>query len=313
MILEDFIIIDKTGLYCRYGNFYLDPKEPTQNAVISHAHGDHAIGGHGNVYCTEATSLFMQHRYRKNAGGTFYINSYHQSFQVNDVNITFIPAGHMLGSAMVLMEYQGTRYLYTGDYKLQPDETCDPIEFVKADVLITETTFADSDTQHPNAEEEILKLNATKNNIMLGAYVLGKSQRLIHLMTKYCPEKRILVHFSMMPFLKIYEQLGINVGKYEIYDRKVMKANPSNMVYMVPPMVYNSYFRAINVVRVFATGWKHLQKGNEIQLLISDHADWNDILKTIGEVQPSEVWTNHGDGRELKSHYENLLVVKSLN
>jgi len=313
MILEDFIIIDKTGLYCRYGNFYLDPKEPTQNAVISHAHGDHAIGGHGNVYCTEATSLFMQHRYRKNAGGIFHINSYYQSFQVNDVNITFVPAGHMLGSAMVLMEYQGTRYLYTGDYKLQPDETCDPIEFVKADVLITETTFADSDTQHPNAEEEILKLNATKNNIMLGAYVLGKSQRLIHLMTKYCPEKRILVHFSMMPFLKIYEQLGINVGKYEIYDRKVMKANPSNMVYMVPPMVYNSYFRAINVVRVFATGWKHLQKGNEIQLLISDHADWNDILKTIGEVQPSEVWTNHGDGRELKSHYKNLLVVKSLN
>lgn len=71
MILEDFIIIDKTGLYCRYGNFYLDPKEPTQNAVISHAHGDHAIGGHGNVYCTEATSLFMQHRYRKNAGELF--------------------------------------------------------------------------------------------------------------------------------------------------------------------------------------------------------------------------------------------------
>jgi putative mRNA 3-end processing factor len=313
MILEDFITIDKTGLYCRYGNFYLDPKEPTIDAVISHAHGDHAIGGHLNVYCTEATSLFMKHRYRKNAGANFGLHTYHQKFNVNGVDITFVPAGHILGSAMVLMEYQGTRYLYTGDYKLQPDATCEPIEFVKADVLITETTFADSNTQHPDAEDEILKLNSTQSNIMLGAYVLGKSQRLIDLMTKYCSQKRILVHFSMMPFLKIYEEMGVNPGKYEIYDRKVMKANPANMVYLVPPMVYNSYSRAIDVVRVFATGWKHLQKGNEIQLLISDHADWKDILKTIEQVEPTEVWTNHGDGRELKSHYEDRLIVKSLN
>ncbi|MEJ7558374.1 MAG: exonuclease [Pedobacter sp.] len=313
MILEDFIIIDKTGLYCRYGNFYLDPKEPTIDAVISHAHGDHAIGGHQAVYCTEATSLFMKHRYKKNAGATFNLSPYRESFNIRGVSITFIPAGHMLGSAMILMEYQGIKYLYTGDYKLQPDATCEPIEFVKAHVLITETTFADSNTQHPDAESEILKLNSTQSNIMLGAYVLGKSQRLIDLMTKHCPQKRILVHYSMMPFLKIYEQMGINPGKYEIYDRKVMKANQTNLVYMVPPMVYNSYSRAVNVVRVFATGWKHLQKGNEIQLLVSDHADWNDILKSVENIEPLEVWTNHGDGKELKSHFENRLIVKSLN
>ncbi|MBC7566270.1 MAG: exonuclease [Pedobacter sp.] len=313
MILEDFIIIDKTGLFCRYGNFYLDPKVPTQDAIISHAHGDHAIGGHLNVYCTEATSLFMKHRYRKNAAGMFYLHAHHKTFSVNGISVTFIPAGHILGSAMVLMEYQGIKYLYTGDYKLQPDATCEPIEFVKADVLITETTFADPNTQHPDAEDEILKLNSTQNNIMLGAYVLGKSQRLINLMTRYCPEKRILVHFSMMPFLKIYEQMGIELGEYEVYDRKVMKANLTNMVYLVPPMVYSSYFKAINVVRVFATGWKHLQKGNEIQLLVSDHADWNAILTTIEHIEPIEVWTNHGNGQSLKSHFQNRLNVKSLN
>jgi len=107
--------------------------------------------------------------------------------------------------------------------------------------------------------------------------------------------------------------MGVNVGKYEIYDRKVMKANPTNMVYLVPPMVYNSYFKAINVVRVFATGWKHLQKGNEIQLLISDHADWNDILETIERVSPTEIWTNHGNGLELQSFFKEKLVVKVLN
>lgn len=313
MILDDFIVIDKVGLYCRYGNFYLDPKEPVKQAVISHAHGDHAVGGNIEVYCTKATSLFMLHRYRKFAGGTFHLSAYHEPFEVNGVRITFVPAGHMLGSAMILMEYEGTRYLYTGDYKLQPDKTCEPIEYVNADVLITETTFADPATSHPGAEEEILKLNSTKNNIMLGAYALGKCQRLISLINEYCTEKRILLHHSMVPFVRIYEQMGIDVGPYEIYDRKVMKQNQTGMVYMVPPMVFKSYFKAINVVRVFATGWKHLQSGHEIQLYISDHADWNDIIHTIEQVGPKQVWTNHGNGFQLKNHYAENLVVKLLN
>jgi putative mRNA 3-end processing factor len=179
----------------------------------------------------------MLHRYKKFAGGAFHINNYHEVFEVNGVKISFIPAGHILGSAMVLMEYNGVRYLYTGDYKLQPDRTCEPLEFVNADVLITETTFADPDTQHPIAEQEILKLSSTPNNIMLGAYALGKCQRLISLISDHCTEKRILLHHSMMPFVKIYEQMGVNVGRYEVYDRKVMKNNVTGMIYMVPPMV----------------------------------------------------------------------------
>ncbi|RZK82027.1 MAG: exonuclease [Pedobacter sp.] len=313
MILDDFIVIDKVGLFCRYGNFYLDPKEPVSLAVISHAHGDHAVGGNLQIYCTEATSLFMKHRYRKNAGGEFNVKPYQTPFTLNGVEITFLPAGHMLGSSMILLQYEGIKYLYTGDYKLQHDDTCEPIVFAEADVLITETTFADPDTEHPEAEREILKLNSTTNNIMLGAYALGKCQRLIYLINQYCPEKRILVHFSMMPFVKIYEQMGVKLGKYEVYDRKVMKNNPNNMVYIVPPMVFNSYIKAINVVRVFATGWKHLQKGNELQLFISDHADWKEIISTIKEVKPTQVWTNHGDGDALKSHYSESLVVKLLN
>lgn len=313
MILDDFIVVTKTGLFCKYGDFYLDPKEIVKHAVISHAHGDHAIGGNLNVYCTEATALFMKHRYKKFAGAEFYIKPYATVFDLNGVRISFIPAGHILGSAQVLMEYKGVKYLYTGDYKLQPDKTCEPIEFVAADVLITETTFADPGTQHPVAEDEILKLNATQNNIMLGAYSLGKCQRLISLMNDHCIEKRILVHHSMLPFVKIYEQMGINLGRYEAYDRKVMKNNVANMVYMVPPMVFRSYFKAINVIRVFATGWKHLQNNHEIQLYISDHADWNDILFTVEKVKPTQIWTNHGSGIQLKSHFERSLVVKLLN
>jgi putative mRNA 3-end processing factor len=312
-IIDDFIVQTKVGLFCSYGNFYLDPKEPFTDAVISHAHGDHAVGGNQNVYCTKATSVFMQHRYKKFAAGDFFIKSYKEVFNLNGVEISFYPAGHILGSALVLMEYKGVKYLYTGDYKLEEDSTCEPIEFIKADVLITETTFANPATEHPDAIAEIKKLNDVKPNIMLGSYALGKSQRLISMINRHCPQKRILVHHGVMPFVKIYEQLGVDLGKYEVYDRKVMKNNQTDMIYIVPPMVYHSYIKAINVVRIFATGWKHLQNNNEVQLYISDHVDWKAILKTIEEVEPKEVWTTHGSGTQLQSHFTSKLVVKLLN
>lgn len=313
MILADFLVPTKIGLFCTYGNFYLDPKEIVKVAVISHAHGDHAIGGNLKVYCTEATSLLMLQRYKKFAAGEFTIQGFHQVFTLNEVKISFIPAGHILGSALILMEYQGVRYLYTGDYKLQADATCEPIEFVEADVLITETTFADPDTRHPDPVAEIQKLNTTETNIMLGAYALGKSQRLIKMISEHCPQKRILVHHSILGFVKVYERMGIDMGKYEVYDRKVMKANLTQVIYIVPPLVYNSFVKALNMIRVFATGWKHLQNKNELQLYISDHVDWEDILLTVDKVKPTEIWTTHGSGLKLKSYFANILIVKLLN
>lgn len=313
MILHDFLIQNDTGLFCKYGNFYLDPRVPVVNAVISHAHGDHACSGNQNVYCTKGTSLFMLHRYKKFAAGEFFLKSYHESFTLHGVKITFISAGHMIGSAQVLMEFKGIKYLYTGDYKLQEDPTCEPIEFTTADVLITETTFANPLTQHPKAEEEIRNLESTDINIMLGAYALGKSQRIIRLVNDHCKGKRVLVHHSIMPFVKIYEQMGVDLGKYEMYDRKVMKNNPTGLIYVVPPMVFKSYIKAINVVRVFASGWKHLNAGKGLQLCISDHVDWNDIIETISQVKPKEVWTTHGSGIQLKDYFKDSLTVKSLN
>ncbi|RZK44198.1 MAG: exonuclease [Pedobacter sp.] len=313
MILADFIVQTKTGLFCSYGNFYLDPKEPVVSAVISHAHGDHAVGGNQDVYCTKPTMAFMQHRYRKFAAVNFYVKEYHNSFELNGVSIQFLPAGHILGSSLVLMEFKGVKYLYTGDYKLEHDNTCETIEFCLADVLITETTFADPATKHPDPVTEIKKLNAVKGNIMLGAYALGKSQRLVAMINEYCSKKRILVHHSILPFMRIYEELGIVLGNYEMYNRKVMKQIQEDLIYLVPPMVFNSYFRAVNVQRVFVTGWKHLQSNNELQVYISDHVDWNAILETIDRVKPTEVWTTHGSGAHLKNHFNEKLVVKLLN
>lgn len=312
MILQDFIIQNKQGLYCAYGDFYLDPKEPAKHAVVSHGHGDHAYPENGEVYCTATTEKVMRYRYKEEAARTFKVKAYHETFELNGVQITFIPAGHILGSAQVLMVHQGIRYLYTGDFKLQPDATCEPFEFVLADVLITETTFANPATIHPPAAVEVRKLNDVKSNVMIGAYVLGKSQRLIHLINQHCLDRRVLIHYSLLPFIKLYEQAGIDFGKYELFDKRALKS-ANNIAYIVPPMVFNSNIKLVNAVKIFATGWKSLQSGNAVQLHISDHADWAEIIETIEKVKPTEIWTTHGDGDALQAHFEGQLRVKILN
>lgn len=312
MIIDDFLSFDDNGLYCRYGDFYLDPKLPVLKAVITHAHADHAISGNNHIFTTAATVAFMQLRYGKNAAKVIYTPQYRAPFIIGGVQITFIPAGHMPGSSQVLMEYEGVRYLYTGDYKLQPDATCEAMEFVKADVLITESTFADPGTRHPDPVEEIKKLNDIKINILLGAYSLGKSQRLIRLINEYAPQKKVLVHHRIMPINGIYEKLGFDLGKHQMYGRKLMKTQ-EEWIYIVPPFTFDSYVRATGVKRLFASGWKNLQVNSQDTLFISDHADWNDIIYTIKQTHPKQVWTLHGDGRQLKEHFKNDIFVKLLN
>ncbi|MES2279185.1 MAG: MBL fold metallo-hydrolase RNA specificity domain-containing protein [Bacteroidota bacterium] len=311
MILDDFIHFNATGLYCPYGDFYLDPQQPVKNAVISHAHGDHAVSGNADVYCTAATHQFMLIRYGKNAGKTFHLAGFHQAFSVGKVNIILIPAGHILGSAQVLMEYEGIKYLYTGDYKLQPDATCEPYEFVQADVLITESTFANPETSHPDPVEEVKKMGDIKMNILLGAYGLGKSQRLIRMINDIIPQKKVLVHHRIMPLNQVYEKMGFPLGKHQLYGRKLMK-NQDEYVYIVPPFTFDSYFKATGVKRLFASGWKNLQVNEQDTLMLSDHADWNDILQVVNHTQPKQLWTLHGDGKHLATHYRNTIFVKML-
>lgn len=312
MILDDFLYFDDKGLYCKYGDFYLDPQQPVRTAVVSHAHADHAISGNRDVYCTPATAAFMHLRYGKLSAQQFNRMDYHQSFTLNGVEVTFISAGHILGSAQVLMEYQGTRYLYTGDYKLQPDATCEPIEWVKTDVLITETTFAAPDVIHPDVVAEITKLQDIKINILMGAYSLGKAQRLISLINQYAPAKTVLVHHRIAPINQIYERFGFPPGKYLLYNRKLMK-DQGEFVYLVPPFTFDSYYRATGVKRLFASGWKNLQANQNDTLFVSDHVDWNDILQAIAQTQPQQVWTLHGDGGHLKDHLKDDTFVKILN
>ena len=311
-IHQDFLSFNSNGLYCKYGDFYIDPVLPVKTAIISHAHADHAISGNNNVYATAATLNFMRLRYTKLAARVYNTTAYNAPFTLNNVKITLIPAGHMLGSAQVLMEYDSVKYLYTGDYKLQPDYTCEPIEWVKTDVLITESTFADPTVVHPDPVAEIQKLNDIKINILLGAYGLGKSQRLINMINQYAPQKKILVHHKIMAINAIYEKIGYPPGKCQVYNRKLMKAQ-EEFVYIVPPFTFDSYIRATGVKRLFASGWKNLQANQQDTLFISDHVDWNDILLTVDRTKPQQIWTLHGNGQHLKKHFGNDIFVKIMN
>lgn len=307
MVIDDCISFDEIGIKFIPGNFYIDPRKPVIHAVISHAHFDHAKKGNENVYCTPATADFMLHRFKSAFKSKVTQLNYHEPFILNGVKITFISAGHMLGSAQILIEHNGLKFLFTGDFKLQSDSTCVPYDYIKADVLITEATFANPEIIHPDPITEIKKLNEyPKNNFLLGTYVLGKAQRLNQLIAENCSDKIILAHSNIVGFNRIYEKYGIQLDNWLPYSRRIFKQQ-HNCIYLVPPVTYKYYYNQGNTLKAFASGWKRLQNGANVELLISDHADWNDLIKVITATQPSKVITLHGDGNHLKNHFNNTI------
>ncbi len=310
--VNNFLSYTSTGLYCAEGDFYIDPKRPVHKALISHAHGDHATPNSGAIYATTATKKIMNRRFKNSVRSQFNEIQFRETFYMNEVAVTYYPAGHMLGSAMILMEYKNEKYLYTGDFKMQADESCEPFESIKADYLITETTFAHPDYAHPDPVEEIKKLNEINSqNILLGAYAVGKAQRLTQLAAKYCSEKKLLVHNEIVKFHEVYEQSGVDLGVWERYTRQEFKKE-TNCIYILPPNWFHRYSKN-DLYKVFATGWKHASVKCDSVLSISDHADWNDLLKMIDMTQPKIVFTLHGDGTHLKEHLKNRVTVKILN
>lgn len=308
MIIDNCIAFDETGLKFIPGNFYIDPRKPVQHAVTTHAHSDHVVKGNQNVYCTAATADLILHRYKTAFKSNIATHHYHEPFFINDVKITFVSAGHMLGSAQVLVEHDGRKFLFTGDFKLQADSTCTVYDFTKADVLITEATFANPAIIHPDPVAEISKLNLyPNNNVLLGTYVLGKAQRINQLIADNCKDKIILSHSNITGFNRVYQKHGIQLDNWIPYSRKIFKQQ-NNCVYLVPPVTYKYYYNQFKTLKAFASGWKRLQHGADIELLISDHADWNDLIKVIDFTHPSKVITLHGDGQYLKKHYQNTSV-----
>ncbi len=239
----------------------------------------------------------------------FSIVNYGESFLINDVKIIFYPAGHILGSAQILLEYAGERYLYTGDFKIQQDESCEPFQFVECDHLITETTFASPDYKHPDPVTEITSLLKESNNVIIGAYALGKAQRLTHLITKNCPGTSVFIHPELEVYHRLYSDHGFHTGSWKPFRSDDFEMGGSS-VYIVPPSHFRRFSGKLNHLKVFATGWKRSFYRCDRVLQISDHADWNGVLELISQTKAKKVYTVHGDGNILKDYLKGHIEVK---
>jgi len=308
-VINGFLTKTSGGLFCEIGDFYLDPKRSVKTALVSHAHGDHAVRSKGDVYCTAPTKSFMNYRHGESPNTFFTVVEYGLPFYLNKIKITFYPAGHILGSAQILLEYEGERYLYTGDFKTQNDESCENFQYVECDHLITETTFASPDYSHPDPIEEIRSVMDNSKKVIIGAYSLGKSQRLTRLITSNYPDTTVYIHPELEEYHRLYEEHGYALGDWKSFRRDEFERE-DGAFYIVPPAYFRKYSSQPNVLSVFATGWKRSFYRCDRVLRISDHADWNGVLEMVRNTKAKKVYTVHGNGTLLKEHLKDSIEVK---
>jgi putative mRNA 3-end processing factor len=292
---------------------WIDPGRAVPRALVTHGHADHARGGHGETIATPETLAIMELRYRTGAeDGAGEIP--HKAIPVEygetirlagGVDATFIPAGHVLGSAQILLEHAGERVVITGDYKRRPDPTCAPFEVTPCDIFITEATFGLPVFTHPPIEEEMAKLlSALEENpeqcVLVGAYALGKAQRVIAELRRAGHNRPIYLHGAMEKMCRLYEEHGVGLGELRLVGDHAKEEMRGHVV-VAPPSALNDRWsrRLPEPITAMASGWMRVrqrarQRGVELPLVISDHADWNELTQTIAEVDPQETWITHG-------------------
>ncbi|MCY1664309.1 ligase-associated DNA damage response exonuclease [Rhizobium sp. SL86] len=295
------------GLYCPVGDFYVDPVRPVARALITHGHSDHARAGHGQVLATRQTLDIMALRYGEDFAGSRQAAAFGEVIDVGGVAVSFHPAGHVLGSAQIALQKAGTRIVVSGDYKRGVDPTCAPFEPVACDVFITEATFGLPVFHHPDPKAETGKLLASiaqfpERTHLVGAYALGKAQRVIRLIRDCGYDKPIFIHGALSKLCDYYVSQGIDLG--ELRSATLEKKDPAafhGAIVVGPPSAFQDrWARRFNEPLIsFASGWMMVrqrakQGGVELPLVISDHCDWPELLETIREISPSQVWVTHG-------------------
>lgn len=307
---ETWLTPQPGGLFCEPGGFFIDPVRAVERAVITHAHSDHARPGHDAVLASSATLALMRARMGAGAGGVQQALAWGERIRIGDVTLWLEPAGHVLGSAQVAIEYAGSRVVVSGDYKRQADVTCDPFVAVPCNVFITEATFALPVFRHPPAAGEIAKLLAsialfpTRTHV-IGCYSLGKTQRLIALLRQAGWDAPIFMHGALAPMCAVYAQFGIALGDLRPATVAARHELVGQIVLAPPSAIADRWARRLaEPVVCMASGWMRVrqrakQGGVELPLVISDHADWDELNRSIDEVGAPEVWVTHGSEEAL--------------
>lgn len=302
---ETWLYPTSAGLYCEPGGFYIDPHRPVDRAVITHGHGDHARAGHDAVLATAETIEIMKVRYGPGCASRFDVAAYGEARRINGVDVRLIPAGHILGAAQIVVEWQNARVVVSGDYKRAADPTCASFEPIICDVFVTEATFALPVFRHERAEDEARRLLASlssqpERTHLLGVYGLGKCQRMIALLRGAGYDQPIYLHGALVELSALYQRLGVDLGDLQPVS-DVKAGDFKGKLVLCPPSALNDRWsqRFADPVTAFASGWMRVrgrarQRGIELPLVVSDHADWPELLDTIRETQAEDVWVTHG-------------------
>ena len=293
------------NLYISPINTYIDPSKPVENAIITHGHADHAKPGHKNVLATKETINIMKIRYGENCAQNFQELKLNKSLKIDDVEITFYPAGHILGSVQVLAEYKGEKINFTGDYKTKNDKTCENFEPVRCHTLVTEATFGLPVFQHPNEHNEIKKLLRSLELFpnrphIVGVYALGKAQRIIGLLRQQKYDKEVFIHGALEKLCNYYVEEKIFLGKLLKTNLKDKKEYQGQIILAPPSAIKNVWSRKFeDPIISQASGWMSIKQRAkqslvELPLIISDHADWNELTQYIKLTGAENVYVTHG-------------------
>lgn len=310
---ETWLKVDAKGLYCHPGGFHIDPHGAVRRAVITHGHSDHARAGHAAALATKETQAIMRARLGDGAPRRPQDIGYGEPVTVGDVTVTLYPAGHVLGSAQVLIEYQGMRAVISGDYKRGADPTCASFELVPCDLFVTEATFALPVFQHGDASAEVAKLLKSVGQFperahVVGAYGLGKTQRVIALLREAGYEEPIYLHGALQACCDLYQSFGVSLGELPPATGAKRDDLKGAIVLAPPSAIADRWSRRMpDPVTSFASGWMRVrararQQGVELPLVISDHADWRELTETIAETGANEIWVTHGREDALLHH-----------
>jgi putative mRNA 3-end processing factor len=302
---QDLLCPKPEGLYCAPGDFFIDPVRPVPRAVVTHGHSDHARAGHGAVLATPETLAIMAERYGAGFAQAEQPARYGEAVHRDEVEVTLVPAGHVLGSAQAVVRWKGLTMVVSGDYKRRRDPTCAPFEPVPCDVFISEATFGLPVFRHPPDHEEIARLLRSVEQFperahMIGAYALGKAQRVIRLLREAGWARPIYVHGALERLNRLYEAHGVALGPLEPATQTAKKDFAGQIVIGPPSALQDRWSRRFpDPVAAFASGWMRVrararQRGVELPLVISDHADWDELTGTVDEIRPGELWITHG-------------------
>ncbi|HET9904044.1 MAG TPA: ligase-associated DNA damage response exonuclease [Xanthobacteraceae bacterium] len=303
---EDLLCPTPHGLCCRPGDFYIDPLRPVARALITHGHSDHARAGHDAVLATQETLDIMRLRCGADCAGTMQAVRYGEAVRINGVEVSFHPAGHILGSAQIAITWNGLRIVVSGDYKIARDPTCLPFSPIPCDVFVTEATFGLPVFRFGEPTHEIRKLLDSvalfpERAHLIGSYPLGKAQRMIALLRAAGYDRPIYLHGAMERLCAYYAGRGVNLGDLRP-AREADKAALAGAMAICPPSALHEMWtrRFPDPVNAFASGWMRVrararQRSVELPLVVSDHADWDGLTTTIRATGAAEVWVTHGE------------------